>query len=139
MLSVRTTRAPGGIQTWRYHVAPVVTVRYSNVDFNIVCDPSLFNRMVTEQDWDRVQTTTRGRFLFLTCTAFGILPDGRRTIGSYAPLDVDPPDLEAAAGRCPIINVDFQRARAAHLLSPVQPAQVAPVSHGADSSVNPRG
>lgn len=99
-LSVRTALAPGGNVTWRFHVAASVRVRYSNGDYDMVIDPSIFNRLATATDWGRAQTATRGRMPIMTVVGLGIrprFPNGQAATGSFDPYTVDPIDVDGAA------------------------------------------
>lgn len=56
-LKVKTKNHPKGEVNWLYHVAPIVRQKISESESVVmVLDPSLFNRAVTINEWQKIQT-----------------------------------------------------------------------------------
>ncbi|HKR11881.1 MAG TPA: protein-glutamine glutaminase family protein [Pyrinomonadaceae bacterium] len=54
-LQASTPNHPNGKVSWRYHVAPVVSVNENGTCTDMVMDPSLFDRPVTVAEWKQKQ------------------------------------------------------------------------------------
>ena len=93
-------RTPRGVVEWRYHVAPTVRVRLATGDYDLVIDPSLFDRPVSPAAWLGAMRQKGKGAPHLSLTAWGeapVLASGDRAPGTgYWPGD-DPPDVDAAA------------------------------------------
>jgi hypothetical protein len=86
-LYARTKNHPNGYVTWKYHVAPIIRVRYVNDNQAwYVIDPSLFNRPVLISTWRDAQRKPGSvRVPYTTVTKLGIAPlnqQRRRLAGS---------------------------------------------------------
>lgn len=89
-LYARTANDPRGHVEWKYHVAPYVVVRYpSGRLYNIVLDPSLFDRPVAVDTWAQAQKRSpRSRAPFLCKTRPGqapYSPEGQKPGTGYWP------------------------------------------------------
>jgi hypothetical protein len=75
-LYVRTRNHPKGYVTWKYHVAPILRVRFTDGDQAwYVIDPSLFSRPVLIANWRDVQQRPGSRARpFITLTRVGTAP-----------------------------------------------------------------
>jgi len=70
-LRVRTDNSPDCLVTWAYHVAPVVKV---DAEF-LVIDPSLFERLVTINEWLDKQSKNSRDVVFTTRDAYDLGED----------------------------------------------------------------
>jgi hypothetical protein len=75
-LYVRTRNHPKGYVTWKYHVAPILRVRFNSGEQAwYVIDPSLFSRPVMVSTWRDVQRRPGSRSRpFVTVTRVGTAP-----------------------------------------------------------------
>jgi hypothetical protein len=94
-LYVRTRNHPNGYVTWRYHVAPILRVRFTNGEQAwYVVDPSLFSQPVTIANWRDIQKKPGSRYTpFVTLTRLGQAPtdiNKRKFPGSGYWLGKDP-------------------------------------------------
>lgn len=86
-LHVSTTNHPDGYVEWRYHIAPVLRVRFENgVQAWYVFDPSLFRAPATITEWRDAQKKPGSRYTpYVTLTRLGQAPrdvHGARLPGS---------------------------------------------------------
>jgi hypothetical protein len=94
-LYARTTNHPRGYVTWRYHVAPILRVRFSDGTQRwVVIDPSLFTRPATITAWRNAQKRPgSGYSPYVTLTRLGQSPvdaHGKRLPGSGYWTGLDP-------------------------------------------------
>jgi pentatricopeptide repeat protein len=95
-----TIKTRTGLVTWKYHVAPIVRVRYPEGERDMVIDPSMFNKPVTIADWRAAMHRPGASQPFITRTRLGqapMQPNGVPAKGTGYWLGADPPtsDLDA--------------------------------------------
>jgi hypothetical protein len=75
-LYVRTRNHPRGYVTWKYHVAPVLRVRYANNEQAwYVIDPSMFSKPVLISTWRNAQQWPNSKYTpHVTVTRIGVAP-----------------------------------------------------------------
>jgi hypothetical protein len=85
-LRARTPYHPRGFVEWKYHVAPFLRVRSSEGKvYNMVLDPSMFNRPVSVVAWRNAQRKYKNSRPYICKTWPGQAPtmaNGRRALGT---------------------------------------------------------